>query len=237
MRVLGLIPARGGSTRLARKNLAVLEGETLVRRCLATALRCPALDAVCLSSDDPEILGEAAGLDAVLALARPPELAGETAPVADAALHALAAIEAGGAARFDAVALLQCTSPFTEPGDISATIALLARSGAECAVTVVRVEHALHPYKFKRLVGDRLEPLFEDDAGRAAADLPDVWVRNGSVYVARRDLLERHTFISDDCVALPMPPERSVDINDARDLAVAEVMARLPSSRGACGSS
>jgi CMP-N-acetylneuraminic acid synthetase len=230
MRVLGLIPARGGSTRLARKNLAVLEGVTLVRRCLQTALRCPDLDTVCLSSDDPEILAQAEGLDGVIALQRPPELAGETAPVADAALHALAAIEREGA-RFDAVALLQCTSPFTEPEDVSRTLALLARSGAECAVTVVRVEHALHPYKFKRLVGERLEPLFEDDAGRAAADLPDVWVRNGSVYVARRDLLDRRAFISEDCVALPMPPERSLDINDARDLAVAEVMARLTAFR------
>jgi CMP-N,N'-diacetyllegionaminic acid synthase len=226
MRVLGLIPARGGSTRLARKNLAVLEGVTLVRRCLQTALRCEDLAAVCLSSDDDEILAEAAGLD-VVALRRPEALAGERAPVADAALHALA--EIGG--DFDAVALLQCTSPFTEPEDISRTLALLARSGAECAVTVVRVEHALHPYKFKRLVGDRLEPLFEDDAGRAAADLPEVWVRNGSVYAARRDLLQRHTFISEDCVALPMPPERSLDINDARDLAVAEVMARLTALR------
>ena len=227
MRVLGLIPARGGSTRLARKNLAVLDGETLVRRCLHTALRCPDLDAVCLSSDDEEILAEAAGLDGVIALRRPEALSGERAPVADAALHALDAIESD----FDAVALLQCTSPFTEPDDISDTLALLARTGAECAVTVTRVEHALHPYKFKRLVGDRLEPLFEDDAGRAAADLPEVWVRNGSVYVARRDLLERRTFISEDCVALPMPPERSLDINDARDLAVAEVMARLTALR------
>jgi CMP-N-acetylneuraminic acid synthetase len=177
---------------------------------------------VCLSSDDPEILAQADGLDGVIVVERPPELAGETAPVADAILHALTAIEGE---RFDAVALIQCTSPFTEPGDISATIALLARSGAECAVTVTKVEHALHPYKFKRLVGERLEPLFEDDAGRAAADLPDVWVRNGSVYVARRDLVERGAVISEDCVALPMPPERSVDINDARDLAVARVMA------------
>jgi CMP-N,N'-diacetyllegionaminic acid synthase len=232
MRVLGLIPARGGSTRLLRKNLAVLEGTTLVRRCLAMALRCPDLDAVCLSSDDPEILAQASGLDGVIALARPPALAGATAPVADAVLHALAAIEGEGAARFDAVALVQCTSPFTEPDDISQAIALLARSGAECAVTVAQVEHALHPYKFKRLVGERLEPLFEDDAGRPAPDLPEVWVRDGAVYVARRDLVERRRMISEDCVALPMPRERSLDINDARDLAVARVMsAALASGR------
>ena len=225
MRVLGLIPARGGSTRLPRKNLARLEGTTLVRRCLETALRCPDLDAVCLSSDDPEILAEAGGLDGVTVLPRPAALAGARTYVGEVVLHVLAELEGAGAPRFDAVALVQCTSPFTEPGDISRTIALLARSGAECAVTVSRVEHALHPYKFKRLVGDRLEPLFAEDAGRAAADLPEVWVRNGSVYVARRDLVERGTMISEDCVAVPMPPERSVDINDARDLALARALA------------
>ena len=215
-------PGAGRLHPPATQNLARLEGSTLVRRCLQTALRCPDLAAVCLSSDDPEILAEAGGL-AVTALRRPEGLAGAEVYVGQVALHALAELEAGE--RFDAVALVQCTSPFTEPQDISRTIALLAGSGAECAVTVSRVEHALHPYKFKRLVGDRLEPLFAEDAGRAAADLPEVWVRNGSVYVARRDLVDRGTFISEDCVAVPMPPERSLDINDARDLALAHVMA------------
>jgi CMP-N-acetylneuraminic acid synthetase len=188
-------------------------------------LACPQLDAVCLSSDSPEILAQSDGLDGVIALRRPAELSDAASPVADAVLHALRSIEGERAERFDAVALLQCTSPFTEPGDIAGTLALLASTGAECAVTICRVEHAVHPYKFKRLVGDRLEPLFVDDGGRAAAELPDVWVRNGSVYAARRDLVERGAVISEDCVAVTMPSERSVDINDARDLAVARALA------------
>ena len=72
MRVLGLIPARGGSQRLERKNLAILGGRTLVRRALETALAARCFDTVALSSEDPEILAEAHGLD-VVRIERPPE--------------------------------------------------------------------------------------------------------------------------------------------------------------------
>ena len=65
MRVLGLVPARGGSSRVPRKNLARLGGKTLVRRALETALGAGCFEIVALSSDDDEILGEAEGLDVV----------------------------------------------------------------------------------------------------------------------------------------------------------------------------
>ena len=77
MRVLGVIPARGGSTRAPRKNLARLGGRTLVRRALETALAAGCFEMVALSSDDDEILAEAEGLD-VVALRRPPEISTET---------------------------------------------------------------------------------------------------------------------------------------------------------------
>src|SRR5437867_10217739 len=88
MRVLVLVPARGGSSRVPRKNLAVLGGRTLVRRALETALAAGCFERVALSSDDDEILAEANGLD-VVALPRPAELATETSRAGDVALHAL----------------------------------------------------------------------------------------------------------------------------------------------------
>ena len=88
MRVLGLVPARGGSSRLPGKNLARLGGKTLVRRALETAVSAGCFDVVALSSDDDEILAEAQGLD-VAPLRRPAELATDTALVRDVALHAL----------------------------------------------------------------------------------------------------------------------------------------------------
>ena len=124
MRVLGLVPARGGSRRVTNKNLAVLEGKTLVRRALETALAAGCFSTVALSSEDPAILAEADGLPVEL-LERPSELATDTALTFDVVLHALSTLDGS---TFDAVAVVQCTSPFTEPEDLAGTVDLLERS-------------------------------------------------------------------------------------------------------------
>ena len=221
MRVLGLVPARGGSSRVPRKNLARLGGETLVRRALETALEAGCFGAVALSSDDDEILAEAEGL-AVVALRRPAVIATATSLARDVALHALRELDEPHGP-FDAVAIVQCTSPFTAPEDVAGTVALLEQSGAESVVTVARADAAHHPLKLKRLEGDRLLPYLEDDHLAPSHQLPPVWVRNGSVYAFRRDVVERG-LDSDDVRAYEMPPERSFDIDTAEDLAFAEFL-------------
>jgi CMP-N-acetylneuraminic acid synthetase len=219
MRVLGLVPARGGSTRVPRKNLERLGGTTLVRRALETALAARCFAVVALSSDDDEILAEAEGLD-VVAIRRPLELASATARAADVARHALATL----ADDFDALAIVQATSPFTAPEDVAGAVALLERSGAESVVTVARIDAALHPAKLKRLEGDRLLPFLEDDRLTPSHELPPLWTRNGSVYVFRRDVVERG-LEADDVRGYEMPAERSFDIDTPRDLALARLLA------------
>ena len=221
MRILGLVPARGGSTRVERKNLARLGGTTLVRRALETALAAGCFDAVALSSDDAEILAEAVGLDVVV-VRRPDALATDTALVKDAVLHALHELE-DPSRPFGAVALVQCTSPFTAPEDIAATVRLLERTGAEAAVSVVRVDATKHPFKLKVLDGDRLLPYSGDDRLAPSQDLPPLWVRNGSVYVFRRDLAERGLH-AEDVRGYEMPVERSLDIDTPVDLEFARFL-------------
>jgi CMP-N-acetylneuraminic acid synthetase len=204
-----------------RKNLAVLEGRTLVRRALETALAAGCFDVVALSSDDDEILAEAEGL-AVSVLRRPSQLATATARAADVVRHAVAELE-DVSAPFEAVAIVQATSPFTAPEDLAATVDLLERTGAESAVSVVRVDAALHPAKLKRLEGDRLLPFLQDDRLTPSHELPPLWVRNGSVYAFRRDLVDRGLG-ADDVRGFEMPAERSFDIDTPRDLALAEFL-------------
>lgn len=218
MRVLAVVPARGGSQRVPRKNLAVLGGRTLVRRALETTLAAGCFDAVVLSSEDEEILAEADGLD-VRALLRPAELATETARAYDVVRHALDQAGRG----FDAVAVVQATSPFTAPEDLSGAVALLESSGAESVVSVVRLEAAVHPLKLKRLQADgRLLPFLEDDALTPSHELPPLWVRNGCVYLSCVEVLERGLLVSDrDVRGYEMPDERSYDIDTPRDLAFA----------------
>lgn len=219
MRTLALIPARGGSQRVPRKNLAVLGGKTLVRRALETALAAGCFDVVALSSEDPEILAEAEGLD-VAPVERPAELATATARAYDVVVHALEDL-----GRFDAVGIVQATSPFTAPEDLAGAVALLERTGAASVVSVSRVDAADHPLKLKVLDGDRLLPWLAEDSMTPSHELPELWVRNGSVYVSRREVIEAGLLVSeDDCRGYVMPPERSYDVDTPRDLAFAEFL-------------
>jgi CMP-N-acetylneuraminic acid synthetase len=201
----------------------VLGGRTLVRRALETAVASGALDAVVLSSDDPEILAEAEGLD-VTALVRPAELASDRALAYDVAMHALAAMEADTGVTYDALALLQATTPFTQPADVAAAIELLGRPGIESVVTVCRIEDTQHPLKLKQMEGDRLIPYLRDDELTPSHDLPELWTRNGAVYASRRAVLERGTLVGPDVRGVPMPRSRSVDVNEPFDLAFAEFL-------------
>jgi CMP-N,N'-diacetyllegionaminic acid synthase len=222
--VLGLVPARGGSRRIERKNLVELGGKSLVRRALETCLQCQRLDAVALSSEDAEILAEADGLDAVIRVERPAELATDTARSFDVILHALGAAEEQQGRRFGGVATVQCTSPFTAPEDVDGAIEMLERTGAGSVVTVARVTDLAHPLKLKRLEGDRLLPFLEDDKMLPSHELPELWARNGSVYVSRRETLEAGEILSDDVRGYVMPPERSHDVNGPLDLAFARFL-------------
>jgi CMP-N-acetylneuraminic acid synthetase len=220
---LGLIPARGGSQRVKGKNLALLGDKTLVRRALETALAAECFSTVALSSEDPAILVEAEGLD-VAVVRRPDELASDTALTYDAVLHALELLEREAGAPFEAVAVVQCTSPFTAPEDLAGCVSLLERSGAPSAVSVAAVDKAIHPLKLKRLEGDRLLPFLEDDAMRPSHDLPQLWIRNGSIYVSKRDVIASGQLVAQDVRGYPMPPERSFDIDTTLDLEFAQFL-------------
>jgi CMP-N,N'-diacetyllegionaminic acid synthase len=218
VRVLGLVPARGGSRRVKNKNLAVLEGRTLVRRALETSIAAGCFATVALSSEDPAILAEADGLP-VERVERPSELATDTALSYDVVVHALRVL-----GDFDAVAVVQCTSPFTAAEDLAGTVALLERTGADSAVSVSEVESGLHPWKLKRLEGDRLLPFLQDDDMKPSHELPPLWIRNGSIYVSRRSVIDGGRLVSDDVRGYPMPPERSLDIDTERDLEFARFL-------------
>ena len=221
MRVLGLVPARGGSKRVPRKNMAVLNGRTLVRRALETALAAGCFGVVALSSEDDAILAEAEGLE-VVALRRPADLAADTARAAAVVVHALRELD-DPAQPFGAVAVVQATSPFTAPEDVVGVVELLERTGADSAVSVVRLDAAAHPAKLKRLEGDRLLPFLEDDRLTPSHELPPLWIRNGSVYAFRRDVADRG-LEADDVRGYEMPTERSFDIDTPRDLALTRLL-------------
>jgi CMP-N-acetylneuraminic acid synthetase len=202
---------------------------------LDAAREASCLNRLVVSSDDPEVLELAASHEPRLALARPPELADDRSPAIDYVRHALRWLEDQGEGAFDIAVILQPTSPLTEAQDIDATVDLLLTSGADSAVSVMALDHAIHPVKLKTMEGDRLMPYLEPEQGRMAAwELPALFVRNCAVYATRRTVIEEGQILGDDCRGYLMPRERSIDINEILDFEFAEFLLRRrnPSSEG-----
>ncbi|MEX2113437.1 MAG: acylneuraminate cytidylyltransferase family protein [Pirellulales bacterium] len=229
---LGIIPARGGSKRLPRKNLLPLAGKPLVAWSIEAALHARLLSRVVVSSENAEVLAIAKDYDPRLPLPRPVELAGDKSLAIEFVKHALSTLEARGEGPFEAIVIVQPSSPLTLPEDIDATVELLAASGAESAVSVMQLDHAIHPVKLKILEGDRLLPYLEDERGRMADhELPTIYVRSGSVYATRREVIERGRILGDDCRGYVMPRERAIDINVLLDFQFAEFLLTRSTSR------
>jgi CMP-N-acetylneuraminic acid synthetase len=223
--ILGIIPARAGSQRVPKKNLRLLGGTPLVARAIESALEAKTLDRVMVSSDDKEVLSLARGYREVIVLRRPKELAQSNSPAIDYVKHSLNFVESKHLEQVDIVAIIQPSSPFTSPDDIDGTVNLLEQSGADSAVTIVKINHAIHPKKLKICEEDRLLPYIEDENGKMMEhELCDVFVRNGSVYVTHRQVIETGEIIGNDCRGYLMPKERSLDVNEEMDFLFAEFL-------------
>jgi CMP-N,N'-diacetyllegionaminic acid synthase len=218
--VLAVITARGGSKGLPRKNLLPFRGDPLIAWTIRAAQAAPSIDRLILSSDDAEIIETARALGCEAPFQRAADLAGDTAASIDVLLDA-----ADRAPGYDIVVLLQPTSPLRTAGDIEATLALMAESGAPGAVSVS--EAPCHPYLiFRQDAGGRLSPFVDKPAGMGwrRQDLPSAWRINGAVYAADLAWLraERTLCKAGETAAYEMPIERSVDIDTLDDLLAAE---------------
>ena len=225
LRTLGIIGARAGSKRVKKKNTRPLGNKPLVEWTIEAGLAAKTLSRLVVSSDDKEILRIADAFDKDLSLPRPQELARDTSAAIEYVHHALEFVERQSGVHYEAIAIIQPTSPFTLASDIDGTIQLLQTTNADSAVSVMKLDHAIHPLKLKQLEGDKLIPYLEEENGRMAAhELPELYVRNCSVYVSRRHVIENNEVIGSDCRAYVMPQERSIDINSELDFAFAEFM-------------
>jgi CMP-N-acetylneuraminic acid synthetase len=228
MRVLGLIPARGGSKGVPRKNIRLLGGKPLLQYTAETARAARLLSRIVLSTDDEEIaeIGRTCKLD--VPFMRPPELAADATPSLLVVKHALEWLGSRGEV-FDAVCLLQPTHPFRQAGDIDACIALLAESGADSVVTVLPVppEHNPHWVFFRSPDGTLRLSTGESTPIPRRQDLPPAFHREGSVYVTRRDVVVKGgSLLGDRVVGYPMDPGKSVNIDTQDDWARAERLLR-----------
>lgn len=220
--VLTIIPCRKGSKRLPGKNLRLVGGISLLERTLRCAIQAKLNGPIVVSTDDDEVIASATNLGLPPPFRRPATLATDDASSLDVAFHALD-WATDQAIYPEYILLLQVTSPFRQAEDIQKALAMLAGNQAAEAVVGVQALHVgpqyiLHPAEDGMLHSVSSWPV------AAPALIP-----NGAIYLVRTaSLLNQKTFYPKATLGLTMPASRSIDIDTADDLALAEALCRIP---------
>lgn len=229
MGVLVHVPARGGSKGLPGKNLRQIGGRSLVARAVdvgrAFLSSTGIAGLVLVDTDDERIAAEARQAGAAVPFLRPAALAQDATPTLDTVLHAIDRLKESGT-EIETLVLLQPTSPLRTVEDVLACWAVFDPQLHPSVVSVVAVGHP--PELTLRLRADgRVQWAFgAPPAGVRRQDLPASFRPNGAVYIDGVEFLrrERNFVVEGVTVGVPMPAERSVDVDDALDLAVAEAL-------------
>ncbi len=213
MSVLGIIPARGGSKRIPRKNIKKLAGRPLIAWTIETALRAKGIDRLVVSTEDEEIAEVAKQFGAEVPFIRPLSLAEDRIAGIEAVLHAIQTLP-----DFDWVLLLQPTSPLRSVSDIEGIIRFCEKEKAYSAVSITRAVD--NPFlMYRRNVQNNIQPLLSEHyEADKRLQFPEIYKLNGALYLARTSwLVHQRSFIGLDTLGFLMPPERSVDIDSQSD--------------------
>jgi len=218
--VLGLIPARGGSKGVPKKNIHEVGGKPLIAWTIEAASQSEFLDRTILSSDDTEIIETARSWKCDIPFTRPDELAADTSDSLDVAIHAIHALDDA----YDLLVLLQPTSPLRSFRDIDAAISLSQKHQAPC-VSVCKTGKS-PSWMFTLDKNDAMHPVFPDSEIQSRRqDAPMTVIPNGAVYVSScTHLLDDGDFFCPETVAYLMPEERSIDVDSEIDLRMADML-------------
>ncbi|MDE6137418.1 MAG: acylneuraminate cytidylyltransferase family protein [Muribaculaceae bacterium] len=224
LKPLYIIPARGGSKGIPHKNIKPLGGRPLIAYTIDVALElCDDLRRIVLSTDDPAIADTARSLGLPVEYMRPAALATDTAGSREVMLDVMDMADAEGIA-YDAVVLLQPTSPLRTAADVEAAMALYTPE----TDMVVSVEPAsCNPYYncFETSADGSLRISKGDGMLTRRQDAPAAWTFNGAVYVINPASLRAMPMGAfPRRIPSPMPPERSIDLDTPRDWVVAEAI-------------
>jgi len=227
-KILAIIPARGGSKGVPGKNIRLLCGKPLIAYAIEAALATSDIFRVIVTTDDPTIADVAKAYNADVPFLRPASLAEDRTPMVPVLQHATSFVEAQDGVHLDWVLLLQPTAVFRTSEDIKAAIRLGQESKCDSVISVVQV-FAEHPILMKRIEGGRLLPYcIEEKEGTRRQDYsPSAYMRNGAIYLTRRDVLMARGSLWGAAIApYIMPADRSVNIDSELDLKLAEILMR-----------
>ena len=226
MKVLGLIPARGGSKGIPNKNIKKLGGKELIRYSIELGLACSRINKLVVSTDDENIASISRQAGAEVPFLRPSELATDQSPTIDTVIHALEFFNLQEAA-FDAVCLLQPTSPFRLVIDLEQAIQQFIRSRADSLISVKEVPHQYNPHwvfepesnsNFLRIATGEKEIIPRRQA------LPKAYHRDGAIYLTKGEIILKNRSLYGERIAYHISKNQNVNLDTLEDWALAEAM-------------
>jgi len=217
---LAIIPARGGSKRLPRKNILDLNGKPLIAWSIEAGLKSQYIDTVVVTSDDDEILDISKKFGAKT-IKRAEELASDTATTFDAIKHTIDNLE-----KYDYIVLLQPTSPLRDEKHIDETIELLESKNADAVVSVCEMDHSPLWSNTLPQDGNMSGFLIDEVLNKRSQDLEKYYRLNGAIYICQTEkLLENKSFfLKDNIFAYVMDRKNSIDIDEEIDFQIAEAI-------------
>lgn len=225
MFILGVIPARGGSKGVLRKNIRPLCGQPLVYYAIEACKKSNYLGKFVLSTEDSEIKQIAENLKTTV-VDRPVNLALDTTPSLPVIKHAIENVEERHDIIVDAVCIVQPTAPLRNHNDIDKAIELFRDQNVDSVVSVTRIPHHYNPaWAFFTDANGFLERAIKDDAAIATRrqNLPESYIRNGAVYVSSRStIMDSSSILGNRTIPYEMPEKRSINIDTLDDWLAAE---------------
>jgi CMP-N,N'-diacetyllegionaminic acid synthase len=218
IKVLAIVPARGGSKGVPRKNIRPLLGKSLIQRTFEVIQQTKGIDRVILSTDDEEIAAHGKSIGLEVPFMRPDKLATDVSSMTGVILHALDTLVETENYVPDAVVLLQPTSPLRKPGHIERAIELLNGNDAVCSVLEVPQEFS--PYYVMKITDKGYLDFFLEEGRtiKRRQDAPKAYLREGTVYLATVATIRTyHDLYGQSCVPMLIAKEESLSIDTEED--------------------
>ena len=225
---LCLVPARGGSKRLERKNVLPFQGKPLIAHTITAALDADVFDRVCVSTEDEEIAAVSEEYGAEVPFERPAELATDTAQVVDVCEHALDYFEEQGS-DVDVLAVLLPTTPLRGADDLRGAGETF-KDADDAEFLMCTTDYVFSPFEALEERDGSLHRFWEEASFYAdqSQDRPDLVVDNGAAYIVDVDAFRRErTFYGSTLTGYHMPLQRSIDVDTHADFELAECLYEL----------
>ena len=218
LRILAIVPARGGSKGIQDKNIKEIEGHPLIEYTIEAAKRCEYIDEIVVSTDSEKIAKVAKKAGAKVPFLRPDELASDTARTIDVVLFTIDQLKLIGQ-EYDIVVLLQPTSPLRDEDDICGAIEKYVSCNMKSLVSVSEVSES--PILMRQIVDEtHMEKLLNINSTIRRQDMAKYYMVNGSIYINKIEELNSDTSFNDNVIPYVMDRSHSVDIDDYVDIEV-----------------